>query len=163
VSTVAIPTVSASKTQDESDRSAKKVLFLTALISIPCALFCFAFAPFIINFLFRALPISEKAVAVNLLRLTSPAVFFLSFLQTSNAVLIGKRKHFLPLISLSVGILIKIILNIILFKIPSINIYGGGVGLNACYFTACLINLFMIFKFKVKNAGKITCRREYAS
>ena len=50
-------------------------------------------------------------------------------------------------------------MNLILLKKPSLNIYGGAMAIIACYFLSCLVNLFMIFKFKVKNANKITCLR----
>lgn len=163
VSTVAIPAVSSAKTHLEKSKKTKSVIFLTLLLSIPCAVFCLLFSPFVINFLFRSLSIEEKLVAVNLLKLTCPSIILLSLVQTTNAVLIGKNKHFQPLLSLGVGVMVKTVLNIVLLSVPSINIYGGGVGLNACYFIACLINLIMIFKLKVKNVSKTACCRQYAS
>jgi stage V sporulation protein B len=90
-------------------------------------------------------------------------VVLLSLLQTGNAVLIGKGKLYKPVVSLGVGIIIKIVLSLILLKMPSLNIYGGAIGVIACYFVSTLINLFMIFNFKVKHENKTTCRREYAS
>ena len=163
VATVAIPAISSARTEETKTEKSKKTLFLTLLLSAPCALFCFIFAPFIINLLFHSLSAPEKTVAINLLRITSPCVILLSVVQTENAVLIGKGERYKPLISLSVGVFVKTVLSLILLKNPKINIIGGGVSLIACYFTACLINLFMIFNVKVKNGSSRACRREYAS
>lgn len=163
VATVTIPSVSSESTNIKQDERAKKVLFITVILSLPCALFCLIFAPFIVNLLYRALPQIEKNIAINLIRLLSPCVLLLSILQTLNAVLIGKGKLYVPVISLSVGVVIKTSLNLILMKIPRFNIYGGGIALIACYFFACLINFIIIFKFKVKNASPRAYRRQYAN
>lgn len=163
VAAVAIPTVSASKTEMEKRINAKRTLLLTTLVALPCAIFTAIFAPFIIGLLFRGLLDEEKLIAVNLLRISSPNVLLLSLLQTSNAVLIGKGKLYFPVLSLSVGVAVKTALNLILLNTPKLNIYGGALAIIACYFTVCLLNLFIIFAVKVKNEGSRSCRREYAS
>ena len=84
-------------------------------------------------------------------------------MQTENAILIGKGKVYAPLISLSIGVSIKTVLSIALMKIPEMNVFGSAVALIACYFFTCLLNLIMIFKFKVKNESKRTFNRQYAS
>lgn len=144
ISTVAVPAVSASGSMQEKNQRAKKTILLTLTVSLPCALFCVLFAPFIINLLFGRLAIDEKIIAINLLRLSSPCVVLLSLLQTTNAVLIGKGKYYRPIISMGVGVGVKTLLNIILLRIPSLNIYGGAMAVIACYFTITLINLIMI-------------------
>ena len=163
VAAVAIPTVSASKTETEKRSNASKTLLLTTLVALPCAIFTAIFAPFIIGLLFRGLNGEEKLIAINLLRLSSPNVLLLSLLQTGNAVLIGKGKLYFPVLSLSVGVAVKTVLNLILLDMPRVNIYGGALAIIACYFTVCLLNLFIIFSEKVKNEDSRSCRREYAS
>ena len=78
-------------------------------------------------------------------------------------MLIGKGKPYKPVISLTIGVAVKTLINILLLTNPKINIYGGGVALIACYFVTCLINLIMIFGLKAKNANTRACRREYAN
>lgn len=162
VAMVAIPSVAAEKNVYEKNRRAKKSVLLTLAVALPCALIIAVFAPLIMRILFGRLSGAERVTAINLLRTTAPNVIFLSLLQTTNAVLIGKGKLYTPLISMSVGIVIKTTLNIILLKIPELNVYGGATALIACYFFACLINLILIFRKQVKNESKSTCRRQYA-
>ena len=151
ISTVAIPSVSSSADDRERDVRIKKVIILTLIIALPCSIFLLAFAPFTINILFRNLQTAQKQIAIKLLSMASPCVVLLSLLQTSNAILIGKGKLYLPVLSLIIGIIVKTILNITLLKIPQLNIYGGVIAIIACYFVTCLINLILIFTKKVKN------------
>jgi O-antigen/teichoic acid export membrane protein len=160
IATVAIPTVSASKTERDKNKNALKTVLLTLAVSLPCALFFVYFSSFTINLLFARLPIEQKQIAIKLLRLTAPCVVLLSLLQTCNAVLIGKGKPYLPLISLSVGIAVKTMLNLILLKMPNFNIYGGAIALIACYFIVCLVNFIIIFNVKVNRADKKAYRRQ---
>lgn len=71
-----------------------------------------------------------------------------------NGALIGRDRLKVPLISLAVGIAVKTVINVLLLKNPSFNIYGGAVALNACYFTAALINFIYILTDKVKDGSK---------
>ena len=162
IATVAVPTVSGAKTVVEKDKNGAKTLIYTLMVSLPLAVLCYIFAPFIIKLLFRGLSGVEKITAINLLRVCSPCIVFLAFLQTGNAVLIGKGKPYLSVFSLSIGVLVKEFLNFQLLKIPKLNIYGGAIALIACYFTVCLINLISTLSFKVKYDNENACRRQYA-
>ena len=163
ISAVAIPAVSSAKTEKEKSGKIKRSLLLTVVASLPCAIFCFFFAPFIINLLFRSLSAQEKITAINLLRLTSPCVVLLSLVQTTNGILVGKGKTYFPVISLGVGVAIKTVLTLILLKNPRVNVYGSSIALIACYFSVCLVNLTLIIKTRAKNATMRTYNRQYAS
>ncbi len=154
LSTVAVPTVSSCESQLEIDKNSKKILSLTFLITLPCVLFLLLFSPFTINLLFSGLPIGEKQIAVNLLRLCSPIVILLSVVQASNAVLIGKGKLYTPVLTLTFGVIVKVILNLVLLNKRELNIYGGAIAIIACYFSVCLINLILIFRKRVKNESR---------
>lgn len=160
IATVAVPAVSGAKKNDKS-RYAARTLFLTFAVSVPFAVLCFAFSPFAVKVLFGRLSAIEREITVKLIRYLSVNVVFLSFLQTANSVLIGSGKLFYPLIGMGAGITVKILLNVFLLPMPKLNIYGGVIAVIACYFTAGLINLILILKLKVKNAGKKFDRGQY--
>ncbi len=165
VATVAIPTLSRSKSRREQGKNAVKTLLLTVAVALPATAVCYLFTNNIIELLFNGLIGREKTVAVGLLKLSSPCILLLSFLQTANGVLIGKGKPYLPVISLGLGVAVKEILNLILLKDPKLNIYGGAIAIIACYFTVCLVNLIMIFSSKekrLKNENERAFRRQYA-
>ena len=163
IATVAIPAISGAKNKAQEKESVNRTIGLTLAISVPCALGLLLFAPNVIGLLFSRLTALEKQTAINLLRICSISVILMSILQTTNALLIGKGKLYKPVFSLSVGVAIKTILNFTLIKNPKINVYGGAIGLIACYFVVCLINLIMILKKGVANESKRVNVREYAS
>ncbi len=163
IGSVAVPIISKSQDELEKRSRAIKVLALTFLVSLPCFIGLLIFSPQAINLLFRNLPKNQKLTAINLLRLSSPCVVLLSVLQASNSVFIGNGKLYTPVINLSIGVAIKIVISIMLLSIPSINIYGGAIALNACYFAVCMINLKLIFLRKVKNATNYPYNRKLAN
>ena len=162
IAAVAIPAVAGAKNRESGDRNAVKTLLMTLAVSLPFALIVAATSKPAVNVLFGSLPQSEKDVTVNLLRIMSVNVVFLSFLQTENAVLIGKNKPYFPVLSLGIGIAVKTALQIALLPIGRINIYGSAIASIACYFTAGLINLFLITGTRIKNADKRADNRECA-
>lgn len=160
IATVSIPAVSRTENDAEKRKAGAKVLLLTFTVAASCAVLCFLFAPVAVNVLFGGLKDSEKRLTTELLRASSPTVLLLSFLQTTNGVLIGGGKLYSPLAGLSIGVAVKTISNVILLKIPELNIFGGVLSVIACYFVACLINLTMIFIERKSDANQKSENRE---
>lgn len=160
ISMVAIPSVSSGQSVEDKEKRVQKLLILTLVVAIPCAIGCYFSSPLIVRILFNSLSLEEKTITINLLRILSPCIVLLSFLQTENAILIGKNKLYFPSLSLLIGIAVKTFFNLTLLNNPVYNIYGSGFALIACYFFACLINLLMIFRLKVKDEYKILAIRQ---
>ena len=154
IATASIPYVSKETDIVEQNKKLEKSLMITLGVSLVCSLVAYFFSEQIISILYTSLKGYQKTTAVNLLRLLSPCIVLLSLVQTQNALLIGKNKLYLPSVSLVVGIATKITVNIILLKNPNFNIYGGAIGVIACYFVTCLINLIVLWTIKVRNANK---------
>ena len=45
------------------------------------------------------------------------------------------------------GIVVKLILNLVLIRNPSVGIYGAPIGTVACYFTMAVVNFFFVIKY----------------
>lgn len=146
VATASVPAISGEEDREKRKKKAKKSILLTLLFSIPCAIFCFVFSNFIIGVLFKNLAVNEKVISSTLLKILSLGIILLSLLQTQNAVLIGAGRKYFPVISLGVGVIVKIFLEIILLKTLSLYIYAGAIALIACYFIANLLNFICIKK-----------------
>ena len=153
---VAIPSLSSSKTQAETNKKGIKIILLTIAFSLPALIFLLIFAPFSINLLYSRLNQSEKIIAIALLRLTSPCVVLLSLVQATNAILIGRGRLYAPVLTLFVGVIIKTILNLLLLSNVNMNIYGGAIAIIACYFFVCLVNLILLRAKGTKNENKST-------
>lgn len=163
ISTATIPSVSASKTLEQKKENATNSILLTTAIAFPFYILTFIFAPLVVGLLFSSLSLAEKNVTISLLRLTAPCVMLLSLVQTTNAVLIGSGKFYIPVISMASGVLIKTALGIILMLNPKLSVMGGGIALIACYFFICLINLIVINVKGKTSESSIAYRRQYSS
>lgn len=159
LASVAVPALSSEQDNQKKYKRASDLLLLTLLVSIPCAFLCYYFAPSVISLIFSNLSVSDKLIAVGLLKLTSFAIVFLSVLQTSNAILIGMNMVIAPILSTLFGCIVKVILSFYLLKDARLNIYGGGIALIACYFCACLVNLIVIVAKENGYAYKTSTNR----
>ena len=153
ISTAILPSISYSLEKGnvcEAKKSATKAIFLTILFALPCAIGCSLFAEPIIKLLYgRGLSLSEIKLASGLLEIAGVGVLYLALVQVCSGILQGMNKFIVPVISLSVGGVVKIILNVLLVRIPSVNIFGAEVSSVMCYLVALIINLFVLRKFNV--------------
>jgi len=159
IASVAIPAVSGAKDGTGKD-GASLTLVLTFVASAVFAAALYIFSPLAVRILFSSLSPSERGLTVELLKISSVGVIFLSLLQTQNAVMIGLNKLYVPLISVSCGVAAKILLEIFLVSDPSFNVYGFAYAQIACYFTSVLINFIILSVIKVKDGTQKTRYRE---
>ena len=159
-STVAVPSVSGAKTKLEREKKIAVVLLFTLILGIVFAFATNFFSRFAVNILYKGLSNTEREITVKLVKLGSANIVLLSLLQTENSILIGSGKTFLSLIGMSIGVVVKIALEIVLLSNPKINIYGASIALIACYFVASLVNLILVKKGGTKLANKTYCPKK---
>jgi stage V sporulation protein B len=120
---------------------------LSILIGLPCAVGLFILAGPVISLLYSSgLKPTELAVGTQLLQTLSIGVLFLTFLQTMTGVLQGAGHPGIPLLSLAIGAIVKVLISILLIRVPSININGAAIGTAACYGIAALLNVIFVIK-----------------
>lgn len=135
--TVLVPYVaSAMKINDVKEAAAKinYSLLISILIILPCAIGLIVLAQPIYNIIYFNAP-----SGFELLQLVSVSLIFAALAQTMTGSLQGIGKVYVPAISLLFGCAAKIILNVLLIRIPSINIYGAAISSIACQFLSCAI------------------------
>lgn len=122
---------------------ASLALKLTMLIALPCCIIYSVFSREIIITLFgRGLKSADEInLASSLLLLSSINIFYLAILQLSTAFLQAINRSYVPVLSLSLGLVFKVVFEIIFISNPYMNIAGAVVSNSACYFVACLINV----------------------
>lgn len=145
--TALVPAISAAKAKNDRESATKRTSFslLTSmLIGLPCVAGMIVFAQPILNLLY---PKANQGAL--LLQLISVSVIFSILDQTINGALQGFGKVMVPATALGIGCLVKLVLNIILLKIPFFNIYGAAIGSIACHAVAFTI-VFNVLKKYVK-------------
>ena len=116
------------------------------LIGMPCAVGLMVLSEPIMLLLYPA----QKASAVSAagcLFILAFGTIFLSLVQTLTGILQGIGKQLIPVASLAVGAVVKVIITYILTGIPSINVKGAAVGTAAAYLTASVFNLIAVRRY----------------
>jgi stage V sporulation protein B len=130
------------------------------IFAVPAMITLLVFARPIMELLYPAFTQAETNFAVYLLMACAVNIVLLSQVQIYNSMLQALDKAYVPLISLVVGLVIKITLDFIL--IPRIGIYGAAVSNTALFVIATAIN-GAYFRYLLggsrtvsKNLAKIT-------
>ena len=142
--TALVPAISAARAKKDMSNANKRVGFsilATILIGLPCTAGIFVFAEPILKLLFPA-----QSAGALLLQVSSLAIIFTVLAQTINGALQGLGKVMVPAIAFGVGVVIKLILNIVLVSIPSIGVNGAAIGTIACNVVACIIGFSVLKK-----------------
>lgn len=139
----AIPFVSASASRGDKEgakKNAALALLFTFAVSVPCALFLFAFASPVVRLLYANLSESDLKTVVALVRLSSVSAVSLAAVNTLSACLtgMGRAKHAAR--AMFVAITVKFILQWLLVSNPALSVGGAAIATNACYLVAFFLD-----------------------
>ena len=140
--TVLVPSISAALAKGEKKEASRFVsysLLISILIIMPCAVGYIALGEPIYQMLYPNVPDGYQ-----LLQLSALSLVFIALNQTISGSLQGIGKIYVPATGLLLGCVAKFILNTILIRQPSINIYGAPIGSIVCQiisFTYCFTML----------------------
>ncbi len=140
-----IPAVSAylAKSQRrEAAEIASSSMRMTALIALPAGIGLSVLSYPIMKVLYP----TGAAEGPQLLAVLGIASFFLCMSIVTNSVLQAYGYERIPVYTLPVGGLLKIILNWVLVGDPAIGIYGAPIGSLACYGIITVLNMIIIHK-----------------
>ena len=144
VSIVLLPSisdVSAEKSQEKIKNIIEKAYQITLSISIACFVCFVIFGEQILSFLYGgSLDVFELQTAMKLLFVGGLNIVFLALVQVTASALQGLGNASFPVKTLTVGCVIKILLDLILVSVKSINILGASIAGGVCYFTVFLLN-----------------------
>ncbi|MBQ3048189.1 MAG: polysaccharide biosynthesis protein [Clostridia bacterium] len=121
---------------------------LSLFIAIPCAIVFALFSANILNILYAASFDSfyELKFASTLLVLSSINILYLNMLQLTTSILQALNRSYIPVISLAVALIFKILCEGVLISIPYLNIAGAIISNVVCYIISSAINVVYIKK-----------------
>lgn len=155
--TALVPAVSSAKAMGNLENAKKRIefsLLITILIGLPCTVGMILFAQPILNLLFP-----NQISGAFILQMSSTSILFIVLEQTISGVLQGIGKPFIPAIALSIGVIVKFILNIILIPInPETFILGGTAGAaistTICHMVAFILDMHIMKKYITLKINK---------
>lgn len=143
ISMALVPQLSAAierRSTEDQAMLADRSIRLTTLLAMPASMGIAVYSKPILSILFSNEP-KSVAVAAPLLSVLGISILFSGLITTTNAVLQSYRQAGKPMISMSIGALVKIVCAYVFIGNPSIGIYGAPISTLLCDVTVTLINL----------------------
>ena len=144
----AIPALSAAwavKNKRQIKVSIESVLRVTMMVAMPCGIGMGVLAqPILAAFYGSGNSAAGISIAAPVMAAYGFTVFLMSLSQPMTNMLQALDKAKIPLVSLTIGALAKLVANYILVAIPSINVNGAVIGTIVCYAIIVIINLFAL-------------------
>lgn len=156
LATVLVPSISKCCAEGNYT-TAKKYInssFLASVVLIlPCAAGYVILAKPIYSLIYPAAPLGFE-----LLQLGSISLVFTALNQTLTGALQGAGKVYVPTAALAAGCIVKLVSNIVLIRIPQINISGAVIGSALCQITVfiiefCSLSKLLVGKISIKGAA----------
>ena len=151
ISAIALPLIpSLSENIAKNDKAGQKkyisdALTLTFFISMPIGLGMCLFSGEILSLLF-----SGQIDAIRLMKMPlcvlSLSVVTSCMITLTNGILQSYRRVYIPIISMGVGCVIKLILSYALISMPSVNILGAPISTLVCDAVISAINIYYVKK-----------------
>lgn len=132
-------------------KTASLALKLTSIVAFPASFAILFFSEPILKLLFN------NTASSGLLSALAPCLVFVCIEQLFVALLHSAGYIISPAICAAVGIIIKIICEVIFIRIPNINIYGAPLSSGIAYFVIMISYIFLVkknlkFRFFIKDS-----------
>ena len=142
--TALVPAISAAAAQRDYDTINKRISFsllLSLLIGLPCTAGMFLYSREILLLLFP-----YASAGGTLLAISAFTIIFTILAQTINGILQGFGKVRVPVIALGVGVIAKVIANVVLMPIDGIYENGAAIGSVLCHLISFIIVYVVLIK-----------------
>ena len=139
-----VPAISQSKALDDNPTILQRTglaMRLACFTTIPLAVMLAVLAEPVVEVLYRA----PGAAAVT--RIMAGSIFLLGLHQVSTGVLQGLGRTSIPLITMGLAAVLKVVLNWLLTAMPALGIQGAAIATLADIGLAALLNLFFIYRY----------------
>lgn len=143
--TVLVPSIAGALAKGDRKEASDKTSYsflISILLVLPCAIGYIVMAQPIYNIIYPA-----ASSGADLLAIMSVSLIFSALTQTLTGALQGIGKVYVPAIGILAGCVCKVILNLTLIRIPSINIYGAAISSIVCQLVAFLVNFFVLIHY----------------
>ncbi len=141
-----IPTVSASLARNDRVHTSRVInssLRVTGLMAFPMGLGLWALAEPIMKLCY---PRYDSELGGSLLAVLGIASMFVCLMLISNSILQSYGRVHVPVFTMLIGGVVKIIFNYNLTAVPSINIHAAPYGTLVCFVIVSSLNLFFVYR-----------------
>lgn len=143
ISVAFVPAITSAIAKNDMEDFAQTENTSIRLCSFICAPMVVGLMTYSYEILHILFPSSDAQTGASLLCLLSPAIIFSSLVVIVNNSLEAGGRVKAPLISMSVGCIVKILVSFFVIKKPSLGIIGAPIGTVLCYATALIISVII--------------------
>ena len=139
-----IPAVSAALARRDRAHTARVIgssLRVTALLAFPMGFGLWALAEPIFRLLYSRY---DSTLGGPLLATLGIASIFVCLMLITNSILQSYDRVNIPIVTMLIGGVVKIVLNYNLVAVPSVNIYGAPIGTLVCFAITAALNLMFV-------------------
>lgn len=148
-----IPFAAAALVQKDFDRANQTIsnaFRLIALLAVPAGVGLSVLSTPIMRLVLPSQPEGALAAGPHL-QVLGIACIFVCLMSLTNVILQTYGKEWIPICTVIIGGIVKVVLNYILVGNPDINIHGAPISTLCCYFCIAGLNLFFVWKYSPKK------------
>ncbi|MBR5344236.1 MAG: polysaccharide biosynthesis protein [Clostridia bacterium] len=146
-----VPDIAAGLARNDKAYVAKETgigLKMAAVVGFPCSVGMSMLAKPILYLCYRSgYEVQYLNIAAELLQISALTIVLFTMVQATSGILQGAGKQYIPMITLVVGVAMKIALNYTLVRNPEINIHGAPWASLLCYTVSMVPNLYYVCKY----------------
>ena len=151
MSTNLVPAISAALAKKDLETAAKESatgLRVAVVVGFPCSVGMSLLAkPLLYLFYSASYTAAQLDVAASLLNVSAMTIVLFTVVQATSGILQGCGKQRIPMYTLMLGVVCKIILNYVLVGIPGFDIHGAPIASLVCYTVSMVPNLYYVVKY----------------
>ncbi len=124
-------------------------LRIASVIGLPASIGMSLLAEPILVLLFSGdqYTLAQLHKGAQLLEISALTIVLFTMVQATSGILQGLHKQRIPMYTLALGVVMKVLLNYTLVRIPAINIHGAPYASLLCYFVSMVPNLYYVAKY----------------
>ncbi|MDD4105789.1 MAG: polysaccharide biosynthesis protein [Clostridiales bacterium] len=147
-----VPSISGAFEKKDYPRIARESgtgMRIASVIGFPSAIGLSLLAEPILVLLFSGdqYTLAQLRTGARLLEISALTIALFTMVQTTSGILQGLHRQRIPMITLALGVGLKILLNYTLVRVPAINIHGAPFASILCYFASMVPNLYYVAKY----------------
>lgn len=148
-----VPAISAFRTRQNMNgihQATCMGMKLAMLLGMPCTVGLFVLAGPSVDLLYN-IDTVRLNICEGLMRTEAFSVIFVAIVQTLTGILQGVGKQSVPVVNLTIGGVVKVLIMMTLMRNPAIEIQGAAISNVACYLVAGLLDfIYLVWYTKVK-------------
>ncbi len=146
-----VPTISAKRAQGNREgvkRDAATGMRLAMVIGLPSSVGMSLLAKPILTLLFhKEYSPAQLQLGADLLQISALTIVVFTLVQSTSGILQGLHKQRIPMYTLFLGIIVKVVVNYTAVNMPEVHITGAPYASLACYLISAGLNLYYVLKY----------------